>query len=93
MKIKRKFSPEEKLKIVLEVIKGEATHAESCRKYGLAPSLLSTWKDMFTKNAVKVFETDRTENEKDSKIKKFEYVIGKLTTQNDFLEHVLASLK
>lgn len=37
-----------------------------------------------------LFETNKDESEKDKKMKHYEYVIAKLTTQNDFLEKVLA---
>ena len=48
---------------------------------------------MVLAKASSVFETNTTESEKDKKVKHYEYIITKLTTQNDFLEKVLAVTK
>ena len=86
MKEKRKFSSELKAQIVLAVIKRELTALEAARKHDLAPSLIYKWHDEFLAKAKTVFETTKTGSEQDKKVKHYEYIITKLTTQNDFLK-------
>lgn len=93
MKIRRKFSSEQKAQIVLSVIKNEASTLEVSKKHEIAPGLIYKWRDEFLSKAHGVFETNKEEGEKDQKIRKYEFVISKLTTQNDFLEKVLAVTK
>ena len=89
MKIRRKFTSEQKTKIVLAVISKESTILEMSKKEDIVPSLISTWKDQYLAQSHKAFEKDKDETAKDAKIKQYEHVITKLTTQNDFLEKVL----
>jgi len=93
MKIRRKFSSEQKAQIVLSVIKNELSTLEAGKKYAITPSLIHKWQDSFLEKASSVFDTNKDESEKDKKIRQYEYVITKLTTQNDFLEKVLAVAK
>jgi transposase-like protein len=93
MKEKRKFSSELKTQIVLSVIKNELTALEAAKKHEITTSLVYKWRDEFLAKASTVFDTNKAEVEKDKKMKHYEYVITKLTTQNDFLEKVLAVTK
>ena len=44
---RRKFSAEEKIRIVLEGLRGEDTIAEICRRNGISPNLYYTWSKEF----------------------------------------------
>ena len=46
-KTRRQFSAEEKIRIVLEGLRGEDSIAELCRKEGIAQSLYYTWSKEF----------------------------------------------
>ena len=46
-KIRRKFNPEEKIRIILEGLKGEDSIAGICRREGIAPSLYYKWSKSF----------------------------------------------
>ena len=74
----------------MSIIKKEVTALEASKKHEIAPSLIYKWQDEFLAKASTLFETGKDESEKDKKVKHYEYVIAKLTTQNDFLEKVLA---
>lgn len=93
MKVRRTFSPEQKATIVLSVIDGSKTVLEVSREHELSPGLIHKWKDHFLTEANTVFATKQADNEDKRKIKKYEHVIAKLTTQNDFLDKVLTALK
>ena len=93
MKTRRKFSSEQKAQIVLAVIKKEVSALEASKKNEKAPSLVNKWRDEFMEKSVHVFDTNKEESDKDKKIRHYEHIISKLTTQNDFLEKVLAVAK
>jgi transposase len=93
MKTRRKFTSAQKTKIVLSIITKEATVLEISKKEDIAPSLIHSWKDQYLAESHKAFEKSTDETEKDNKIRKYEHVIAKLTTQNDFLEKVLTVTK
>ena len=44
---RRKFSAEEKIRIVLEVLQGEDSISEVCRREGIAPSVYYKWSKAF----------------------------------------------
>ena len=46
-KTRRKFLAEEKIRIVLEGLRGEETIAELCRREGISPNLYYTWSKEF----------------------------------------------
>jgi len=50
--------------------------------------MIAEWKEAIEKNGTLVFEQGRGESQKDQKIAKLERLIGKLSVQNDFLEHL-----
>ena len=93
MNEKRKFSSELKAQIVLSIIKKEQTALEASKKHDIAPSLIYKWRDEFLEKAHAVFEVSKEDKEIDKKIKHYEHVIAKITTQNDFLEKILAVTK
>jgi transposase-like protein len=89
---KRTFSPSKKSAIVLAVISNKQTLQEVCTEHSIVPSLVHKWKERFIKDAHTIFE-DPASTEVDKKVAKYEHVIAKLTTQNDFLEKVLSVTK
>lgn len=93
MNKKRKFSSEFKAGIVLSILKNEVTAIEAGRKHNIATSLVYKWLDEVKAKLPQVFEVAGQESEKDRKIKHYEHVITKITTQNDFLEKVLAATR
>jgi transposase len=46
-KTRRKFNPEEKIRIILEGLKGEDSIAGICRREGITPSLYYKWSKSF----------------------------------------------
>ena len=92
MNIKRKkYAPEEKAKIVLEVLREEDTLAEIANKYDVSQQLISRWRSEFLSNMATVFDKKTNETEK----LKIEYEaekealvtkIGQLTMDIDWLK-------
>ena len=61
-KARRKFSPEEKIRIVLEGLKGEESIKEICRREGITSSLYYRWSKAFLEAGKKRLKGD-TERE------------------------------
>ena len=52
---RRRFSPEFKVRVVLELISGIKTQAEACREYSLSPQTVSRWKTASVEKAPQLF--------------------------------------
>ncbi len=78
---RRKFMPEFKAKVVLEVLTGTRSHAEACREYHLKTELLSAWKQEFLANASKAFESENHGSETQVRVDELERVVGRLTLE------------
>jgi transposase len=85
---KEKFTAAFKAKVALEAIKEKETLAELAKRYSVAPSKISQWKDELLNHAESAFEKPSTESkefkklqhEKDCLLKK----VGQLTVECDF---------
>jgi transposase-like protein len=68
MEKRRNFTPEQKAKIVIEILREEKTLSEIAAEHEIHPNLLSRWKAEFLSNAGRVFnkETDEVEKIKQS---------------------------
>ncbi len=77
----RKFDPEFKAQVVLEVLTGAKTAAEVCREYQLKPDLFSKWKAQFVHNAAKVFQTGEVIDPAQAQLAELERLVGRLTVE------------
>jgi transposase-like protein len=91
----RKYTPEFKAKIVLEVIQGDRELGEIAAENNLNPNMVRTWKTAFIKNANRVFNERQSEKEIRRKEAELEQernqmlkTIGQLTLERDFLQDV-----
>lgn len=81
MKKRRKFTPEFKARVVLEVISGAKNGAEICREHNIKPQLLSKWKAQFLENAPDVFDRGRNRDETTERIAELERLLGQKTME------------
>jgi transposase-like protein len=92
MNIKRKkYSPEEKAKIVLEMLREENTMAEIANKYEVSQQLISRWRAEFLSNMATVFDkktndTERLKIEYEAEKEALVTKIGQLTIDIDWLK-------
>lgn len=84
-KTRRKFSSEEKIRIVLEGLKGEASIAELCRREGISPNLYYRWSKDFLEAGKKRLQGD-TVREANSQ------EVSGLREENEQLKQVVAEL-
>ena len=95
MDTKRKsYTPEFKLKVVLESMQRDTTQEEVCKKFGISSSMIHRWRKEFQANASSVFSDKRDAKQKahsqgyepgelPDDLKK---IIGELTVQNEIVK-------
>ncbi len=93
MEKRRIFKPEEKARIVLEVLKEERTLNEIAAENKVHPNQLSRWKAEFIQNASRAFskEADETEKVKQSYEKEKDELlrqIGQLSYEISWLKKI-----
>jgi len=89
MKESRKFDPEFKVRVVLEMISGQKGLMEASREYGIKDTVLSRWKQEFLERAPQVFANPRTNDHKEERIADLERMVGKMTLQLEAAKKVL----
>ena len=84
-KTRRKFSTEEKIRIVLEGLKGETSIAELCRREGIASNLYYRWSKDFLEAGKKRLQGDTVREATSSEV-------TDLRTENGQLMQLVAEL-
>lgn len=88
---KKKWSDEQKLKVVLDALSGQYSQAEIARNHQVHPSQVKTWTDIFIERAPRVFSMSGL-SEKDNphkRIEELEKIIGKQTVELMVLKKTL----
>jgi transposase-like protein len=86
MRKRRRFTPEFKAQVVLDLLSGQTSPAEACRKHTLSPNLLSTWKAHFLQQAHTLFQPDEQREGDQARIAELERMLGRATLQNEVLK-------
>ena len=84
-KTRRQFSAEEKIRIVLEGLRGEESIAALCRREGLNPNLYYRWSKEFLETGKKRLVGDTTRDATSTEV-------TDLRSENGRLKHVVAEL-
>jgi O-antigen/teichoic acid export membrane protein/transposase-like protein len=74
----RDFTPECKARAVLRVLQDPGSSAQICGELQIDESLLSDWKEQFTKQASSVFENEQAAADADERIVELERLVGRL---------------
>ncbi len=86
---RRKFSPEFKVRVVMELLTGEKGMGEASREYQIKDSVLSRWRQEFLERAPQVFEQPfPISDPKDDRIAELERLVGRLALQLDMAKKV-----
>ena len=83
---RRKFSPEQKAQLVLEILTGKRSVAEIARKERIKDGMLYEWRAAFLRNAPQVFTAAAPDREHEERVAELEQVIGRLTVENEMLK-------
>lgn len=81
MNKRRKFTPEFKSQIVLQLLSGEKSMAELCREHQLTAQMVGNWKQQFLAGAPQVFQKGETDSAEQARIAELERMVGKLTME------------
>ena len=82
---RRKYTSEEKIRIVLEGLKGEVSIVELCRREGIVSNLYYRWSKDFLEAGKKRLAGDTTREATSSEV-------GDLRSENDQLKQLVAEL-
>ncbi len=82
---RRKFSSEEKIRIVLEGLKGETSISELCRREGIVSNLYYRWSKGFLEAGKRRLSGDTTREATSSEV-------SDLRSENDQLKQLVAEL-
>ena len=84
-KTRRQYSAEEKIRIVLEGLKGEVSITELCRREGIVSNLYYRWSKDFLEAGKKRLQGDTSREATSSEV-------GDLRSENDQLKQLVAEL-
>jgi transposase len=74
---RRSFSGEFKARVVLELLGGQVSQAELCRKHSLSANLLAQWKAIVLSGLPSVFGGDQVADDKQIRIDELEQLVGR----------------
>lgn len=80
MNPRRRFTPEFKAQVVLEVLTGTKSPTQVCREYGLKDSLLCRWKQAFLAGAPRLF-APQDHDACQARMAELERLVGRLTLE------------
>jgi transposase-like protein len=84
----RKFTPEFKAQIVLEILTEGKSLSQASREHGIKDSVLSRWKKEFIERSPQLFETRKDNDQRDERIAELEQMVGRLATELEMRKKV-----
>ena len=91
-KIRKKHSPQFKAKVALAAIQDDETIAQIASRFGVHPTMVSTWKRQMLEGAVDIFDKNHNSKKQvQAQNDELYRQIGKLKVENDFLSRKLGS--
>ena len=86
---RRKFTPEYKAQIVLEMLTEHKSAAQLSREHGIKDSVISRWKQEFIERSPAIFRSGSPEKDEDAQhIAELERLVGRLTLELDVAKKV-----
>ncbi len=94
-KTRKQYSPEFKLKAVIEILKGEKTATQIAGELGTHPLVLTEWKKQFLETGAQIFakrgKANQSNTDVQEKAELFEQ-IGRLKMEVEWLKKKLGAL-
>jgi transposase-like protein len=89
--MRKTHPPGVKFKVALASLTGQPV-ADICKQFEVAESLVHKWKKQLKEQGIKVFQDTKKPKSCDTEdVDKLHQVIGKLTTEMEFLKKVLST--
>jgi transposase len=92
MEKRNRYTPKQKLEIVLEELGGQISITELCRKHGITSTMYYKWRNIFLRKGEEIFANHGTfasERSYIEKIREMERVIGRLTLEKEILKKTM----
>lgn len=88
--IRKSYSPEEKAKIIMEILKGELTQAQIASKYAVHSTRINLWRKQFKEGVADIFRDKRRKdvNDKEQIIEELYKQIGQQKVEIEWLKKV-----
>jgi transposase-like protein len=83
---RRSFSDQFKAQIVLELLTGEASQAELCRKHNLQAQLLGRWKTTALERLHTLFQEDAQVSAEQGHVAELEQLVGRQALELEILK-------
>jgi transposase len=83
---RRSFPAEFKARIVLQLLSGEASQAELCRKHGIKPNLIANWKAAVLDRLPTVFEADGVHDADRLRVAELEQLVDRQAYELEILK-------
>lgn len=90
---RRKFTPEFKARVVLEILIDGKSLAQTSREYKIKDSVLSRWKAEFLERSPRVFEQAVARDDRDERIEELERMVGRLAMELEMAKKVSRHLR
>jgi transposase-like protein len=84
----RSYTPEFKVRVVLELLSGKRTLGEASREYNIKDSVISRWRQEFLERAPQIFEQSSEKNDQTDRIAELERALGRMTMQLELAKKV-----
>lgn len=92
VKKRKVHSPEFKAKVALAALKNEETAAQLASRFGVHPTMISTWKRQLLDGAADLFDkSHKSRKDAENQTAELYRQIGQLKVENDFLARKLSS--
>lgn len=89
---RKRYAPAFKAKVALAALKNEETIAELAQRFGLHPSMITSWKRALMDGATDIFDKGhKTHRQVEGQIDELYRHIGQLKVERDFLARKLGS--
>lgn len=99
-KTRRKFSSEEKIRIILEGLKGEESIATICRKEGIAPTMYYKWSKAFLEAGKRQLQGDTVREASSDEVtelrkenEQLKQLVAEVSLKNRILKKSLSGLE
>jgi transposase-like protein len=87
-KTHRTYTPEFKVRVVLELISGKKQLSQASREYGIKDTVIARWRQEFIERAPQVFEQPDRRDAQAERIAELERMLGRMTVQVEMAKKV-----
>lgn len=87
-KTQRTYTPEYKVRVVMELISGKKSVSEASREYSIKDSVIARWRQEFMERAPQLFEQPGRRDAQAERIAELERTLGRITLQLEMAKKV-----